>query len=73
MRGAWIEIAYLTMRICHHSGRSPCGERGLKYVTAGQELVEGGRSPCGERGLKYEEAEKTRGMIAVAPHAGSVD
>ena len=34
-------------------GRSPCGERGLKFVAAELDsFAAGGRSPCGERGLK---------------------
>ena len=41
-------------RIVTLRSRSPCGERGLKYVM--QKLTCDaaiGRSPCGERGLKY--------------------
>ena len=34
-------------------GRSPCGERGLKYsIGLTHDRVQS-RSPCGERGLKY--------------------
>ena len=32
--------------------RSPCGERGLKFVSAMNGLPLLSRSPCGERGLK---------------------
>ena len=33
--------------------RSPCGERGLKWLCQGRRGArEGRRSPCGERGLK---------------------
>ena len=33
-------------------GRSPCGERGLKYCPRGAGRRRQSRSPCGERGLK---------------------
>ena len=37
------------------TGRSPCGERGLKYLFLGDPKCGSfGRSPCGERGLKYD-------------------
>ena len=35
------------------AGRSPCGERGLKYHQEGDEGGGHRRSPCGERGLKF--------------------
>ena len=34
-------------------GRSPHGERGLKYGSLRDGEAEAGRSPHGERGLKY--------------------
>ena len=34
--------------------RSPCGERGLKYVWSTTSRYTWGRSPCGERGLKFK-------------------
>ena len=34
------------------ASRSPCGERGLKSLSARIPGVRGSRSPCGERGLK---------------------
>ena len=33
VRGAWVEIILETVASSHHGRRSPCGERGLKYVT----------------------------------------
>ena len=33
--------------------RSPCGERGLKYLDVSEAKESDGRSPCGERGLKF--------------------
>ena len=52
VRGAWIEISGCRARQ-HRPCRSPCGERGLKWMAqqAMQQTGEG-RSPCGERGLK---------------------
>ena len=32
MRGAWIEIYIVRAEILIPHGRSPCGERGLKYI-----------------------------------------
>ena len=32
MRGAWIEIATFTRLVLAVIGRSPCGERGLKFM-----------------------------------------
>ena len=38
----------------HDSGRSPHGERGLKFHSwACKDCLYAGRSPHGERGLKY--------------------
>ena len=34
------------------TGRSPCGERGLKYLASWSNHYSPRRSPCGERGLK---------------------
>ena len=48
-----MKYPYHKMRTNTRLGRSPCGERGLKYQKA-LDLIEGRkcRSPCGERGLK---------------------
>ena len=53
VRGAWIEIARQTAFGGTACGRSPCGERGLKFL-AGSHVpdIRARRSPCGERGLK---------------------
>ena len=53
VRGAWIEMALEVRAADDHVGRSPCGERGLKwhdYWSVADGLPR--RSPCGERGLK---------------------
>ena len=56
VRGAWIEIETAGERKQKRCGRSPCGERGLKYQVVNFSVVAYGRSPCGERGLKYRYA-----------------
>ena len=53
VRGAWVEIMPLGMVVPTTNGRSPCGERGLKFVVVFCHCQNGKcRSPCGERGLK---------------------
>mgnify|MGYP006949497971 CR=1 FL=1 len=54
-------------------GRSPCGERGLKFMQQDVTLLKSGRSPCGERGLKYNVITNNQIRVLVAPRAGSVD
>ena len=54
-RGAWIEIAFSAIgKFSSVHGRSPHGERGLKFQNIGANIVNNikGRSPHGERGLK---------------------
>ena len=53
-RRAWIEIVFFNPREFGRKGRSPHGERGLKFVLVLvylQSLLS--RSPHGERGLKW--------------------
>ena len=57
----------------HKVGRSPCGERGLKWQDVQPPGVLMGRSPCGERGLKWMPIASSICRCAVAPRAGSVD
>ncbi len=52
-RGAWIEIIAPVVRCFRVIGRSPHGERGLKYRGFGVSDVDRSRSPHGERGLKF--------------------
>ena len=54
-------------------GRSPCGERGLKWDYSMKVSAQMSRSPCGERGLKYGKAVVYEYDDGVAPRAGSVD
>ena len=52
--GAWIQITLLQRYLRASPGRSPCGERGLKYGQPRRRHAENAcHSPCGERGLKY--------------------
>ena len=52
VRGAWIEILFTIISFSAPKGRSPCGERGLKYILPFPNYIATSRSPCGERGLK---------------------
>ena len=55
-------------------GRSPHGERGLKYrLHHGQVWIAGGRSPHGERGLKYQRSRVEHRKRWVALLMESVD
>ena len=54
-------------------GRSPQGERGLKWCEVGACGVVGGRSPPGERGLKYFDTRPFERVRAVALLMESVD
>ena len=46
------DFAHIVGEDVHFRGRSPSGERGLKFVRGRLGLHELGRSPSGERGLK---------------------
>ncbi len=55
-------------------GRSPHGERGLKFIRCAAHaggIV--GRSPHGERGLKSVSTRRSGHSKEVAPRMGSVD
>ena len=54
LRRAWIEIFGPFGRTLALAGRSPYGERGLKYIVFGEPPGRERRSPYGERGLKFE-------------------
>ena len=73
MRGAWIEILKRIIVRSEDNGRSPCGERGLKYFPIFEVAMCPRRSPCGERGLKYPPTAIPGMASSVAPRAGSVD
>ena len=72
VRGAWVEINVDVRDIYLTIGRSPCGERGLKYhyiCDLGPTLER--RSPCGERGLKSVAAGAVRDAAASLPVRGA--
>ena len=52
VRGAWIEIRCVPQAQKPWVCRSPCGERGLKFLPLDRYRAQFCRSPCGERGLK---------------------
>ena len=66
-RRAWIEIDEVDGIISGTTGRSPQGERGLKFPPDAQYQTLYGRSPQGERGLKYvlREGLKVPGLVAL--------
>ena len=60
VRGAWIEITHETSSGLPPCGRSPCGERGLKFAMCVSDVQTfQRRSPCGERGLKSEQLRRS--------------
>ena len=71
--GAWIEIFLALQGFFSRAGRSPCGERGLKYRRPAALGAGARRSPCGERGLKSVKILRVRMLKLVAPRVGSVD
>ena len=73
VRGAWIEIQIAKSNGAISLGRSPCGERGLKYAVVVHKHMDARRSPCGERGLKLTDLASPALRHTVAPRAGSVD
>ena len=73
-RGAWIEIGKAIAQGAMRIGRSPHGERGLKFKLTDTEYPNfNGRSPHGERGLKSSVKVELQCLGMVAPHTGSVD
>ena len=53
------------------AGRSPCGERGLKFVPGNFIFGDLRRSPCGERGLKFHRAPPIMFMLPSLPVRGA--
>ena len=72
-RGAWIEMPYDGPCAGHGPGRSPHGERGLKWIA--QNLRLGDRVSLPTRGAWIEIGTQyiNTGVNPVAPHTGSVD
>ena len=72
-RGAWIEIARVEKTHGSNTGRSPRGERGLKYAGAEDDLVESTSLPPRGAWIEITLAGVYILPAAVAPPAGSVD
>ena len=70
-RGAWIEIVHPTGAHDIYRGRSPHGERGLKFVEIPSASGVIGRSPHGERGLKSLEPICARSPLESLPARGA--
>ena len=71
-RGAWIEICEDGGLYGVNPGRSPHGERGLKYPGAGTgQPGADGRSPHGERGLKYHRQQPVAHVTQSLPPRGA--
>ena len=73
MRGAWIEIWEHVPRIYAESGRSPCGERGLKYAPAPARRVADWSLPVRGAWIEMRSPRSRKTATNVAPRAGSVD
>ena len=73
-RRAWIEIDVDDLADLRIGGRSPQGERGLKFCRSilSRDLAPG-RSPQGERGLKYRDCRYQQATAHVALRKESVD
>ena len=71
-RGAWIEIANNAV-INTQAGRSPQGERGLKYKLPVVELVFYASLPARGAWIEINQMIDWRGDCYVAPRKGSVD
>ena len=65
---AWIEMRIGTPQIPALPGRSPHGERGLKYGLARIVLMLTRRSPHGERGLKCDGRALGEHVVCRSPH-----
>ena len=66
--GAWVEIIYTADLLEFATGRSPHGERGLKWICVNVAAPIGGRSPHGERGLKFELHYGSMAACRRSPH-----
>ena len=68
LRRAWIEISLRFQPDNKQRGRSPYGERGLKYATYLATPRRAGRSPYGERGLKCDENNDVAANYCRSPY-----
>ena len=73
MRGAWIEIFLAPLCRVIRAGRSPCGERGLKFfppLDSDRRLVS---LPVRGAWIEIHKLSASVFRLLVAPRAGSVD
>ena len=68
LRRAWIEIFDGGWRGGSRGGRSPYGERGLKYRTPDRGMAVMSRSPYGERGLKFHGQSGVEDALRRSPY-----
>jgi len=73
VRGAWIEIPDRLHVQAVTGGRSPCGERGLKFVLIIKADVQGWSLPVRGAWIEMSLSLLARDSSGVAPRAGSVD
>ena len=73
VRGAWIEMTIDKISTLLKAGRSPCGERGLKYFLRVGHNLPVMSLPVRGAWIEIHAAEGDSAKRKVAPRAGSVD
>ena len=73
VRGAWIEINSCRAYAVTHTGRSPCGERGLKFVQFVASFFDLPSLPVRGAWIEITSIRSPPSPSRVAPRAGSVD
>ena len=73
VRGAWIEIRRNLRGDYRQAGRSPCGERGLKYRVNSWTSLSVGSLPVRGAWIEMCRIPTISKSVVVAPRAGSVD
>ena len=73
MRGAWIEILVDSESLSISKRRSPCGERGLKFIKNLVKIIIHLSLPMRGAWIEIEDNHQKVYYYTVAPHAGSVD
>ena len=68
LRRAWIEMLSSTAARISLAGRSPYGERGLKYFAVLSFVGNYSRSPYGERGLKCKPGIREETSVCRSPY-----
>ena len=73
VRGAWIEIRWSADLLQRRVRRSPCGERGLKWLAAKHHYRRVASLPVRGAWIEILLAAVISSALPVAPRAGSVD